>query len=114
MAQKIIAANDLARMDPYRAVTHNKGILNGIDAVSLATGQDWRAIESSCHAFASGVGKSELHAYRALTLYSLVNDCLHGELTLPLCVGTKGGKTFLMTGIIQSNPLFTYTLNLLR
>ena len=51
MSQRVIEAYKFAQLDPYRASTHNKGIMNGIDAVALATGQDWRAIESACHAY---------------------------------------------------------------
>jgi hypothetical protein len=59
----IIVANDFARVDPYRATTHNKGIMNGIDAVALATGNDWRAIEAGAHAYAARGGR-----YTSLTL----------------------------------------------
>ena len=60
----IILANDLARVDPYRATTHNKGIMNGVDAVAIATGNDFRAIEAAAHAYAARDGR-----YRALTLW---------------------------------------------
>ncbi len=53
----IILANDLATVDPYRAATHNKGIMNGVDAVALATGNDWRAIEAAAHAYAARNGR---------------------------------------------------------
>ena len=58
----IVLANDLALVDPYRAATHNKGIMNGVDAVAVATGNDWRAIEAAAHAFAAKEGH-----YKALT-----------------------------------------------
>src|SRR5690606_12977173 len=58
----IILASDLALVDPYRAATHNKGIMNGVDAVAIATGNDWRAIEAAAHAYAARSGR-----YRALT-----------------------------------------------
>mgnify|MGYP003440597517 CR=1 FL=1 len=67
VAHKILEAYDFARKDPFRAVTHNKGIMNGIDAVCLATGQDWRAIESAAHAYAGRSGK-----YQPLTHYRIV------------------------------------------
>jgi hydroxymethylglutaryl-CoA reductase len=83
----IVTANDIAIVDPYRATTHNKGIMNGIDAVALATGNDWRAIEAGAHAFAAATGR-----YQSLTRWSVADDgSLLGELTLPLKVGTVGG-----------------------
>lgn len=76
-----------AYLDPYRAVTHNKGIMNGIDAVALATGQDFRAIEAAAHAYASRDGK-----YRPLsTFYKDTNGDLACKIELPLAVGTVGG-----------------------
>lgn len=89
VAFRILEAYRFAQMDPYRASTHNKGILNGIDAVAIATGQDWRAIEASCHSFAS------YPRYRPLTNYEIIernNELIfRGSLELPLAVGTKGG-----------------------
>jgi hydroxymethylglutaryl-CoA reductase len=83
----IITANDIAIVDPWRATTHNKGIMNGVDAVVLATGNDWRAIEAGAHAFASATGR-----YQSLTCWSVAEDgALLGEITLPLKVGTVGG-----------------------
>jgi hydroxymethylglutaryl-CoA reductase len=83
----IVRANDIALVDPYRAATHNKGIMNGIDAVAIATGNDWRAIEAGAHAFAASTGQ-----YRSLTRWSAAEDgTLLGELTLPLKVGAVGG-----------------------
>jgi hydroxymethylglutaryl-CoA reductase len=82
-------ANAFAVVDPYRAATHNKGIMNGIDAVCIATGNDWRAIEAGAHAFAARSG-----TYRALTDWHVdKNGDLFGELTLPLAVGIVGGAT---------------------
>ena len=76
----IVLANDFANTDPYRAATHNKGIMNGIDAVALATGNDWRSVEAGAHAYAVRDG-----AYRALTTWSTeANGDLHGVLTLPI------------------------------
>ena len=83
----IIRANDIARVDPYRATTHNKGIMNGIDAVAIATGNDWRALEAGAHAYAAAPGH-----YQALTKWSADDDgALLGEVTLPLKVGVVGG-----------------------
>ncbi|NOZ13714.1 MAG: hydroxymethylglutaryl-CoA reductase, degradative [Acidobacteria bacterium] len=84
----IILANEFAETDPYRAATHNKGIMNGIDAVAIATGNDWRAIEAAAHAYA-GRGNS----YTSLTRWTQnKNGDLVGSLTLPLKVGTVGGN----------------------
>ncbi|GAB4183306.1 MAG: hypothetical protein Tsb002_05390 [Wenzhouxiangellaceae bacterium] len=89
----IILANDLAVVDPYRAATHNKGIMNGVDAVALATGNDWRAIEAAAHAYAARSGH-----YSSLTRWYKDDDGnLVGELEIPMKVGTVGGP-------LQSNP----------
>lgn len=89
----IILANDLAVVDPYRAATHNKGIMNGVDAVALATGNDWRAIEAAAHAFAARTGR-----YQALTKWYANDDGdLVGEITIPMKVGTVGGS-------LETNP----------
>jgi hydroxymethylglutaryl-CoA reductase len=89
----IILANDLAAVDPYRAVTHNKGIMNGVDAVAIATGNDWRAIEAAAHAYAARSGR-----YRALTRwYRNERGDLVGELEMPMKVGTVGGS-------LETNP----------
>lgn len=89
----IIIANEFATVDPYRAVTHNKGVMNGVDAVALATGNDWRAIEASCHAWAARSGR-----YSSLTRwYKDDKGNLVGEIELPLKVGIVGGS-------LQSNP----------
>ena len=89
----IILANDLATVDPYRAATHNKGIMNGVDAVAIATGNDWRAIEAAAHAYAARDGQ-----YRALTKWrkNETGDLL-GELEIPMKVGTVGGS-------LETNP----------
>jgi hydroxymethylglutaryl-CoA reductase len=84
----IILANDLATVDPYRAATHNKGIMNGVDAVALATGNDWRALEAAAHAYAARTG-----LYRALTRwYKNEHGDLVGEIEMPMKVGTVGGS----------------------
>jgi len=89
----IVLATDLANADPYRAATHNKGIMNGVDALAIATGNDWRAIEAGAHAFAARSG-----AYRALSSWSVASDgALTGELVMPLKVGIVGGS-------LLSNP----------
>ncbi len=87
IVDRILYAFALAYSDPFRAVTHNKGIMNGIDAVAMATGQDFRAIEAAAHAYAARDGQ-----YRSLTRWfkTETND-LVGELELPLAVGTVGG-----------------------
>ncbi|RLE16088.1 MAG: hydroxymethylglutaryl-CoA reductase, degradative, partial [Acidobacteria bacterium] len=84
----IILANEFAETDPYRAATHNKGIMNGIDAVAIATGNDWRAIEAAAHAYA-GRGNS----YTSLTRWTQnESGDLVGSLTIPLKAGTVGGN----------------------
>ena len=89
----IILANDLARVDPYRATTHNKGIMNGVDAVAIATGNDFRAIEAAAHAYAARDGH-----YRALTRwYRNDEGDLIGEIEMPMKVGTVGGS-------LETNP----------
>ena len=98
----IIVANDFARIDPYRAATHNKGIMNGIDAVCLATGNDWRAIEAGAHAFAARGGR-----YTSLTKWGVAdNGDLVGELEIPIKVGTVGGP-------LQTNPTVALNLRML-
>lgn len=94
VAERIVSLSALAQADPYRAATHNKGIMNGIDAVMLASGNDWRAIEAGAHAYASRDGQ-----YRGLSTWRLTADGhLAGRLTLPLPVGVVGGS-------IGLNPL---------
>ncbi|HEX5921896.1 MAG TPA: hydroxymethylglutaryl-CoA reductase, degradative [Nitrososphaeraceae archaeon] len=87
IVDRILSAFAFAFSDTYRAVTHNKGIMNGIDAVSIATGQDFRAIEASAHAYASRDGK-----YRSLTTFAKSsNGDLIGRIEIPLSVGIVGG-----------------------
>ena len=89
VAQRIVEAYAFAAADPYRAATHNKGIMNGIDAVALATGNDWRAIEAGAHAYAARAGR-----YTSLSTWSIdPAGNLVGELELPLAVGVVGGAT---------------------
>jgi hydroxymethylglutaryl-CoA reductase len=88
VARGIIEAWAFAAADPYRAATHNKGIMNGVDAVVMATGNDWRAVEAGAHAYAARSG-----TYTSLSVWSLVQDNLVGTLELPLAIGTVGGAT---------------------
>lgn len=82
----ILRASEFAERCPYRAATHNKGIMNGIDAVAIATGQDWRAIEAGAHAWA-GVGES----YKPMATWRREGEALIGEIDIPMSVGTVGG-----------------------
>ncbi len=86
----MVAANEFALADPYRAATHNKGIMNGIDPVLIATGNDWRAVEAGAHAYAARDG-----TYRGLTRVRKTSQGLEARLTLPMSVGTVGGVTRL-------------------
>jgi hydroxymethylglutaryl-CoA reductase len=89
VVQSIVEAAVFAEVDPYRAATHNKGIMNGIDAVVIATGNDWRAIEAGAHAYAARNGR-----YTSLTRWWADEDGnLQGSLTLPMAVGIVGGAT---------------------
>ena len=88
VAKRMALANEIAIVDPYRAATHNKGIMNGIDPVIVATGNDWRAIEAGAHAYAVQDGQ-----YRALTEWVVEDGRLHGTLELPMAVGIVGGAT---------------------
>jgi hydroxymethylglutaryl-CoA reductase len=87
--QGIVEAAAFAEIDPYRATTHNKGILNGMDAVCIATGNDWRALEAGAHAYASRSGR-----YTSLTSWTQgESGALHGRMEVPLAVGIVGGAT---------------------
>jgi hydroxymethylglutaryl-CoA reductase len=98
----IILANEFASIDPYRAATHNMGIMNGIDAVVLATGNDWRAIETGAHAWAARGSH-----YTSLTQWTRGEDgSLEGELEIPIKVGIVGGA-------LQSNPTAAMNIRLL-
>lgn len=87
IAEKLALASHLAQSDTYRATTHNKGIFNGIDALVLATGNDWRAIEAGAHAYASRDGQ-----YRGLSSWTVEDEELVGSLTLPMPIATVGGS----------------------
>ena len=94
----IVAASRFAEDDPYRAATHNKGIMNGVDAVAIATGNDWRGIEAGAHAFAAMEGR-----YRPLAIWRAVppgaSDAdLCGQLELPLAIGIVGGTLHAHAG----------------
>ena len=100
-AEKFIQAVNIAKIEPYRAVTHNKGIMNGIDAVVLATGNDFRAIEAGVHAYASRTGR-----YSSLTDAKVENGIFTFWIELPLALGTVGGLTKL-------HPLVKLALDIL-
>ena len=98
----IIVAGEFAAVDPYRAATHNKGIMNGIDPIAIATGNDWRAIEAGAHAFAARSGR-----YTSLTNWWADEDGnLCGSLEMPLKVGTVGS-------VVESNPTAALNMRLL-
>jgi hydroxymethylglutaryl-CoA reductase len=102
VVNRILYAYALAYSDIYRAVTHNKGVMNGIDAVALATGQDFRAIEAGAHAYAARDG-----TYRSLTSWRRTKEGdLAGEIELPLAVGVIGG-------IINAHPTARFALQIL-
>jgi len=99
----IIEAWAFAAADPYRAATHNKGIMNGVDAVILATGNDWRAVEAGAHAYAARGGR-----YTSLTTWEKTEDGnLKGRLEMPMAVGIVGGAT-------RSNPAAAAAIKLLK
>ncbi|HIG90286.1 MAG TPA: hydroxymethylglutaryl-CoA reductase, degradative [Flavobacteriaceae bacterium] len=99
--EKFVQAVKIAELDTYRAVTHNKGIMNGIDAIAVATGNDFRAIEAGIHAYASKDGK-----YRSLTHAKIENGVFLFSIEIPLALGTIGGITNL-------HPLVKLALNML-
>ena len=100
-AQKFATAVRIAEVEPYRAVTHNKGIMNGIDAVVLATGNDFRAVEAGIHAYASKLGQ-----YASLSHVKIENDIFTFWMEIPLALGTVGGLTSL-------HPLVKFSMELL-
>ncbi|MBR9853807.1 MAG: hydroxymethylglutaryl-CoA reductase, degradative [Algicola sp.] len=101
-AQKFVQAVNIAKVEPYRAVTHNKGIMNGIDAVVLATGNDFRAVEAGVHAYAAKDGQ-----YSSLTHAKIENDIFKFWIEIPLALGTVGGLTSL-------HPLVKLALEILQ
>ena len=94
LAEGIARASRFATLDARRAVTHNKGIMNGVDAVAVALGQDWRSIEAGAHAYA-GLGDG----YRPLATWTVEEDRLVGALEMPMAVGTVGGSTRAHGGV---------------
>ncbi len=101
-AEKFVRAVQIAKVEPYRAVTHNKGIMNGIDAVVLATGNDFRAVEAGIHAYASKSGQ-----YSSLSDAKIDNGIFNFCLEIPLALGTVGGLTSL-------HPLVEFNLEMLE
>ncbi|UPQ77794.1 hydroxymethylglutaryl-CoA reductase, degradative [Flavobacterium azooxidireducens] len=101
-AEKFVRAVQIAQIEPFRAVTHNKGIMNGIDAVVLATGNDFRAVEAGAHAYASRNGK-----YSSLSHATIENGIFKFRLEIPLALGTVGGLTSL-------HPLVKLNLEILE
>jgi hydroxymethylglutaryl-CoA reductase len=91
IAERVVLGYEFARLDPYRACTHNKGVMNGIDAVVIATGNDWRAVEAGAHAYAS----VQSGGYGPLTHYELddVKQVLKARIELPMAIGVVGGVT---------------------
>ncbi|HYC23558.1 MAG TPA: hydroxymethylglutaryl-CoA reductase, degradative, partial [Candidatus Bathyarchaeia archaeon] len=102
VARNIELASLFAEGDPYRAATHNKGIMNGVDALALATGNDWRALEAGAHAYAARSG-----AYGALSSWRVEGDGLVGRIELPIAVGTVGAT-------VAGNPRAQLALKLLQ
>lgn len=101
-AEKFVQAVRIAEIETYRAVTHNKGIMNGVDAVVLATGNDFRAVEAGVHAFAAKDGM-----YKSLSHAEIVNDTFRFWMDLPLALGTVGGLTNL-------HPMVKFAMELLE
>lgn len=102
VVDRIVLASEFSKADPYRATTHNKGIMNGIDSVVIATGNDWRAIEAGAHAYASLSGQ-----YQPLTNWTKdETGKLVGTITLPLPVGTVGGSISIHPGAQFAHELF--------
>jgi hydroxymethylglutaryl-CoA reductase len=90
LGNAIAEATLFANLDPYRGTTHNKGVMNGVDPILIATGNDWRAVEAGVHAYMSLGGK-----YRSITEWSYEDGVLRGRFCAPLAVGTVGGVTRL-------------------
>jgi hydroxymethylglutaryl-CoA reductase len=101
-AEKFVRAIQIAQVEPFRAVTHNKGIMNGIDAVVLATGNDFRAVEAGIHAYAAKDGQ-----YRSLSSAKIENGIFSFWIEIPLALGTVGGLTSL-------HPLVKFSLTMLE
>ncbi len=101
VAHGIAEASRFADADPYRACTHNKGVMNGVDAVALATGNDWRALEAGAHAYAARSGR-----YQPLTRWRVEDGMLRGRAELPVQIGVVGGA-------VKANPLIPVLLRVL-
>lgn len=101
IAEGVMEAWAFAEADPYRAATHNKGIMNGVDAVVIATGNDWRAVEAGAHSYAARDGR-----YRPLSRWETDGNYLYGSLEMPLAVGIIGGAT-------KTHPLARVCLRIL-
>jgi hydroxymethylglutaryl-CoA reductase len=101
VAAGVEAASRFAEADPYRATTHNKGIFNGVDALLLATGNDWRAVEAGGHAFTCRSGR-----YCPLSTFRVAGDALWGKLEMPMAVGIVGGAS-------RTHPVARFALELL-
>ena len=108
MRDGIVAASRFAEDDPYRAATHNKGIMNGVDAVVIATGNDWRGVEAGAHAFAAADGR-----YRPLAVWRARGRRhgrdLVGQLEMPMAVGTVGGTLHAHAGARLAQRLLGVT-----
>jgi hydroxymethylglutaryl-CoA reductase len=102
VAERIVLASRFAELDPYRAATHNKGVMNGVDAVVLATGNDFRAVEAGAHAYAARSGR-----YAPLVVWRRDGEDLTGELEMPLALGTVGGT-------LRVHPVAQAALKLVR
>ncbi|VTS30406.1 3-hydroxy-3-methylglutaryl-CoA reductase [Streptococcus porcinus] len=105
LAKKMVLASDFAQIDTYRAATHNKGIFNGIDALVIATGNDWRAIEAGGHTYAAKDG-----SYRGLSTWSLdlQHNVIKGQLTMPMPIATKGGSIGLNPSVQVAHDLLNW------
>ena len=101
-AEKLVQAVTIAEIEPFRAVTHNKGIMNGVDAVVLATGNDFRAVEAGVHAYASHNG-----SYSSLSHAKIEKDVFKYWIEIPLALGTVGGLTSL-------HPMVKIALQILK
>lgn len=102
-ARAFVQAVRIAEVEPYRAVTHNKGIMNGVDAVVIASGNDFRAVAAGVHAYAASSGQ-----YRSLSKAEVFHDVFHFSLTLPLAIGTVGGLTKLHPMVRWCHELMGY------
>ncbi len=101
IASRLALASRIAALVPARACTHNEGVLNGIEAVAVATGNDWRAVSAGAHAWAASTG-----AYQPLATWTHADETLHGALELPLALGVVGGARRLhRAAALAARPL---------